>query len=74
MILHSVVPSGIMQQMLYEQDTSLPPIETVNLANGKAVTGCYQNGRFVVGRIYSTDPNDFLTPDSFIPFLPPTQF
>ena len=63
MILHSVVPSMLMQQMIGQQDTSLPAFQTVCLSDTQIVSGALQNGRFVIDRIYSTDPADFLHPE-----------
>ena len=63
MILHSVVPSMLMQQMIGQQDTSIPSFETLCLSDTKSVSGLMQDGRFVIGRIYSTDPTDFLHPE-----------
>lgn len=58
MILHSVTPVWEMQQMMAEQPAQQPT--TVLLSETAALQGRVQNGQFLVERILSTDPNDFL--------------
>ena len=66
MILHSIVPAAAMQQMIYEENPFLPSCQTISISDTKAVSGCMQNGKFIVGRIISTDPDDFLHPEKLL--------
>ena len=57
MILHSIVPAPIMQQMFADQaDLPLPKAQSVL----SLVEGVAQGGQFTINRVLSTNPDDYL--------------
>ena len=62
MILHSIVPVPIMQQMFADQiDLPLPKSQSVlSLSPTSMVEGVAQGGQFTINRILSTNPDDYL--------------
>ena len=62
MILHSIVPVPIMQQMFADQaDLPLPKAQSVlSLSPTSMVEGVAQGGQFTINRILSTNPDDYL--------------
>ena len=77
MILHSVTPVVAMQQMLALQDHTLPPVQALALGPYCSAEGTVENGQLTIGRILSTNPQDFLNPALFpgmqLPFLANTR-
>lgn len=74
MILHSIVPVPIMQQMFADQaDLPLPKAQSVlSLSPTSMVEGVMQGGQFTINRVLSTNPNDYLrlSVGTNIPFDP----
>lgn len=64
MILHSVVPSCAMQQMIADSQLSAPCVQTRSLSYSPHCTleGTFCNGSFQVSRLISTNPQDYLSP------------
>lgn len=62
MILHSIVPTPIMQQMFADQaDLPLPKAQSVlSLSPTSMVEGVAQGGQFTINRVLSTNPDDYL--------------
>lgn len=62
MILHSIVPVPIMQQMFADQaGLPLPKAQSVlSLSPTSMVEGVVQGGQFTINRILSTNPDDYL--------------
>ncbi len=77
MILHSVVPSCAMQQMIADSRLSetVPCVQTVSPLCMLEGTLC--DGSFRVSRLISTNPQDYLSPSlmpgSIRPVLPHPQ-
>lgn len=62
MILHSIVPVPIMQQMFADQ-AELPPPKSqsvLSLSPTSMVEGVAQSDQFTINRILSTNPDDYL--------------
>lgn len=62
MILHSIVPVPIMQQMFADQaGLPLPKAQSMlSLSPTSMVEGVAQGGQFTINRILSTNPDDYL--------------
>lgn len=65
MILHSVVPSSVMQQMIADSQLSetVPCVQTIVLSPLCTLEGTLCDGGFRVSRLISTNPQDYLSPD-----------
>lgn len=62
MILHSIVPVPIMQQMFADQ-ADLPSQKNqsvLSLSPTSMVEGVMQGGQFTINRVLSTNPDDYL--------------